>query len=47
MWEGPRNHVVDGVKIPHREGVILGLSVEKIWESPLQCTQQKGLFQHQ
>jgi len=41
---GPRNNVLNGVKIPPREGAILGVvrPIEKHWESLLLRTQQRG-----
>ena len=40
-----RNHILDRVKVPHKKGQFLRLSVpSKALESLLRCTQQKGSF---
>jgi len=43
---GPKNHVLDGVEIPHWKGQFSWVvrPTEKIWESMLRCTQQKASF---
>jgi len=45
-WVGPRNHVLDGAKIPRRKGQFLGVvqPFEKHYESTLWCTQQKSVI---
>ena len=43
----PRNHVLDGVQIPPREGAILGLPGPLKSVENLRCTQQKASFSPQ